>query len=75
VVSRHSNARWLPYTLLDEIFALLAERISEGEEQGQDKMEESRLKELKELKVQLDRDIRLYMESVERESIFGSKRQ
>lgn len=75
MVSRHSNARWLPYTLLDEIFALLAERISEGEEKVGDKVEESRLKELKELKAQLDKDIRLYMESIERESIFGSKRQ
>ncbi|KAF8944514.1 hypothetical protein BGZ47_004141 [Haplosporangium gracile] len=74
-VSRHSNARWLPYTLLDEIFVLLAEQIREGEEQARDKMEESRLKELKGLKSQLDNDIRLYMESVERESIFGNKRQ
>ncbi|KAF9152617.1 hypothetical protein BG015_004987 [Linnemannia schmuckeri] len=74
-VSRHSNARWLPYTLLDEIFALLAEQIREGEEQAQDKIVENRLKELKALKSQLDKDIRLYMESVERESIFGSKRQ
>ncbi|KAH7034357.1 nucleoporin Nup120/160-domain-containing protein [Linnemannia elongata] len=75
VVSRHSNARWLPYTLLDEIFALLAEQIREGEEQVREGIEESRLKELKGLKMQLDRDIRLYMESVERESIFGGKRQ
>lgn len=75
MVSRHSNARWLPYTLLDEIFALLAEQIREGEKQVRDGIEESRLKELKGLKVQLDKDIRLYMESVERESIFGGKRQ
>lgn len=74
-MSRHSNARWLPYTLLDEIFALLAEQIREGEEQVREGIEESRLKELKGLKMQLDRDIRLYMESVERESIFGGKRQ
>lgn len=75
MVSRHSNARWLPYTLLDEIFALLAEQIREGEEQVRDGIEEGRLKELKGLKLQLDKDIRLYMESVERESIFGGKRQ
>ncbi|KAF9143575.1 hypothetical protein BGX30_000102 [Mortierella sp. GBA39] len=75
VVSRHSNARWLPYTLLDEIFALLAEQIREGEEQVRDGIEVSHLKELKGLKMQLDKDIRLYMESVERESIFGGKRQ
>ncbi|KAF9340332.1 hypothetical protein BGZ91_002542 [Linnemannia elongata] len=75
VVSRHSNARWLPYTLLDEIFALLEEQIREGEEQVREGIEESRLKELKGLKMQLDKDIRLYMESVERESIFGGKRQ
>lgn len=75
MVSRHSNARWLPYTLLDEIFALLAEQIREGEEQARDGIEESRLKELKGLKMQLDKDIRLYMESVERESIFGGKQQ
>lgn len=74
-MSRHSNARWLPYTLLDEIFALLAEQTREGEEQVREGIEESRLKELKGLKMQLDRDIRLYMESVERESIFGGKRQ
>jgi hypothetical protein len=32
------------------------------------------LKELNELNAQLDMDITLYMETVERESIFGSKR-
>ncbi|KAK3835045.1 MAG: nucleoporin Nup120/160-domain-containing protein [Linnemannia gamsii] len=85
-VSRHSNARWLPYTLLDEIFAQLTEQIRECEEHvqnnrparsvngEQDWEAGARLKELKELKKQLDTDVRLYMESVERESIFGGKR-
>ncbi|KAF9906613.1 hypothetical protein EC991_000413 [Linnemannia zychae] len=74
VVSRHSNARWLPYTLLDEIFAQLKEQIRDCEVQVQSKETLRRLKELKDLNAQLDMDITLYMETVERESIFGSKR-
>ncbi|KAF9092113.1 hypothetical protein BGX23_004603 [Mortierella sp. AD031] len=65
-VSRHSNARWLPYNLLDEIFVLLREQIEQPQP-------ESRLRELRELKSQLDEDVRLYIENVERESIFGNK--
>ncbi|KAF9922637.1 hypothetical protein FBU30_007246 [Linnemannia zychae] len=69
-VSRHSNARWLPYTLLDEILAQLSEQIHDSEERAED----GRVKELKSLKMQLESDIRQYIENVERESIFGNKR-
>lgn len=65
-VSRHPNARWLPYSLLDEVFALLKERIGQttaapgNRERG----------ELESIRKQLDTDVNLYLENVERESIF-----
>jgi len=66
LVSRHSNARWLPYSLLDEIFALLKERIEQGKAASGDRKRE----ELESIRKQLDTDVNLYLENVERESIF-----
>ncbi|KAF9961490.1 hypothetical protein BGZ70_008276 [Mortierella alpina] len=88
LISRHSNARWLPYTLLDEIFASLEVQIREAEEERSKKSGGSRrengkqqsqpsqdkvLKELQEIKGQLEEDVRLYLENAERESVFSKK--
>lgn len=80
LVPRHSNARWLPYSLLDEIFANLSEEIQEAQERiakvprlatnPKESNVERQLKDLKSLKTRLDRDMRVYLENVERESIF-----
>ncbi|KAF9111598.1 hypothetical protein BGX27_004688 [Mortierella sp. AM989] len=82
LISRHSNARWLPYSLLDEIFEELNEQIQRAQNRGlgnkvathtinaKEAKMEHRLRELKALKVQLDENVRLYLENVERESIF-----
>ncbi|KAF9358568.1 hypothetical protein BGX26_001405 [Mortierella sp. AD094] len=82
LISRHSNARWLPYSLLDEIFEELNERIQHAQDRvpnkksvsqpvnAKDAKMEHRLLELKSLKAQLDENVRLYLENVERESIF-----
>ncbi|KAF9437543.1 hypothetical protein BGZ76_000300 [Entomortierella beljakovae] len=78
LISRHSNARWLPYSLLDEIFVELNEQIKQTQDQlpkiptpdsRQPKLEQQ-LQGLKKLKLQLDEDVQLYLENVERESIF-----
>ncbi|KAF9577468.1 hypothetical protein BGW38_007299, partial [Lunasporangiospora selenospora] len=97
LISRHPNARWLPYSLLDEIFKSLAEEITQlgsrlqvaataknvlGVTNGfsrsestqptkrSAKAEEKRLETLKEIQRQLEEDMQLYLENVERESIF-----
>lgn len=77
---RHSNARWLPYSLLDEIFANLTEEIqrvqervittSRGGANAKGRNLEQQLKDLKAIKARLDQDVRMYLENVERESIF-----
>ncbi|KAG0223185.1 hypothetical protein BGX31_008649 [Mortierella sp. GBA43] len=79
LVPRHSNARWLPYSLLDEIFVGLTEEIQEVQgrvaklprstAKTKESNLEKRLKDLKSLKARLDQDMREYLENVERESI------
>lgn len=91
LISRHSNARWLPYTLLDEIFESLEVQTREAEEerfkssvdrrvygkqqyqQQQQSSQDKVLKELQEIKGQLEEDVRLYLENAERESVFSKK--
>ncbi|KAI1313010.1 hypothetical protein EDD11_002788 [Mortierella claussenii] len=70
LISRHSNARWLPYSLLDEIFAELQQTIANGSSGKEDVVKQRSLQTFKDLKAQLDEDVRLYLENVERESIF-----
>ncbi|KAG0049659.1 hypothetical protein BGZ83_005520 [Gryganskiella cystojenkinii] len=70
LVPRHPNARWLPYSLLDEIFNLLKEQIEEGQALHSDQQDKVALEKLKTIKRQLDVDVGLYLENVERESIF-----
>ena len=70
LVPRHPNARWLPYSLLDEIFALLKERIEEGQALRDERQDKTALEELKAIKRQLDVDVSTYLDNVERESIF-----
>ncbi|KAG0302349.1 hypothetical protein BGZ98_007593 [Dissophora globulifera] len=78
LVSRHPNSRWLPYSLLDEIFEGLEEQIGETQQgrvaaavyNHRDNRAEKRLQELKALKAQLDVEMRSYLENVENESKF-----
>ncbi|KAG0207472.1 hypothetical protein BGX28_001296 [Mortierella sp. GBA30] len=73
LISRHSNARWLPYTLLDEIFETMAALIKEAENQVSIKTDtklEKHLRDLQDIKGHLEEDVRLYLENVQRESIF-----
>ncbi|KAF9179523.1 hypothetical protein BGZ50_006870 [Haplosporangium sp. Z 11] len=85
LISRHPNARWLPYSLLDEIFASLQtqiediENVQKGEQNvdsssGSRRMTSESLRELKNLKTILEVNVRLYLENVERESIFNGKK-
>ena len=74
----------MPYTLLDEIFASLEVQIREAEErsrkggsrrengkQQQQLSQDKVLKDLQEIKGQLEEDVRLYLENAERESMFS----
>ncbi|KAF9427628.1 hypothetical protein BGZ94_004535 [Podila epigama] len=77
LISKHPNARWLPYSLLDETLKTLVEKIrvakvraDRGIEREGDKDEESTLSTLQHVHQQLEQDIQLYLENVERESIF-----
>ncbi|KAF8932192.1 nucleoporin Nup120/160-domain-containing protein [Dissophora ornata] len=72
LVSRHPNSRWLPYSLLDEIFEGLKEQIEETQRRAasRDVKAEKHAKELKALKSQLEEELQLYLENVENESKF-----
>ncbi|KAF9915448.1 hypothetical protein BX616_006125 [Lobosporangium transversale] len=72
LISRHSNARWLPYSLLDEIFEQLQKHIQHAEDHGttNDAKSKDQLRDLKNIQQQLNEDVRLYLENVQRESIF-----
>ncbi|KAF9374900.1 hypothetical protein CPC16_001011 [Podila verticillata] len=79
LISKHPNARWLPYSLLDETLKTLVEEIKEAKVRlgkksmatnaGQDHLEKV-LAGLEDVHRQLEQDIQAYLENVERESIF-----
>ncbi|KAF9215302.1 hypothetical protein BGZ59_001740 [Podila verticillata] len=79
LISKHPNARWLPYSLLDETLKTLVEEIKEAKVRlgkkstatnaGQEHLEKV-LAGLEDVHRQLEQDIQAYLENVERESIF-----
>ncbi|KAG0010668.1 hypothetical protein BGZ81_002655 [Podila clonocystis] len=76
LISKHPNARWLPYSLLDETLKMLVEeikntkgRLGKGAPVQQAHLEKA-LSGLEDVHQQLEQDIQLYLENVERESIF-----
>ncbi|KAG0314053.1 hypothetical protein BG000_005674 [Podila horticola] len=79
LISKHPNARWLPYSLLDETLKTLVEEIkgakarlgkSKSTTSVQQEHLEKALAGLEDVHQQLEQDIQLYLENVERESIF-----
>ncbi|KAG0350234.1 hypothetical protein BG005_010245 [Podila minutissima] len=79
LISKHPNARWLPYSLLDETLRTLVDEIkgakarmgaSKSTASVQQEYLEKALSGLEDVHQQLEQDIQLYLENVERESIF-----
>ncbi|KAF9276603.1 hypothetical protein BGZ74_003576, partial [Mortierella antarctica] len=79
LISKHPNTRWLPHSLLDETLRTLVEEIkgatsrlgeSKSTASVQQEYLEKALSGLEDVHQQLEQDIQVCLENMERESIF-----